>query len=198
MPGFNIAPFGGGYSAVGPTNVIEPKRQNRWVFESLGRGAGSFSQAELLVLQSAQRPTISLKPVDMHHNQEVARFAGKHEFEPIELVWYDIEQDPNTSRGLYHWIETVVNMRSMAVAHPRYYKRHGTLALLNGIGQYIEVWTLLGTWPETCNFQKLDYQNAEILTCQASMRYDRAVLGRTDGSCISPPPPTPITPNCPV
>jgi len=36
----------------------------------------------------------------MHHNQEVAKFAGKQEWDPVNLVWYDVEQNPDVSKGI--------------------------------------------------------------------------------------------------
>ncbi len=197
MPGFNINPFGGGYSNQGPSNILEVRRKHRWVFETLGRGAGQFSQAELLVLQSASRPNFKFEEPEMHHNQEVVRFAGKHDWDPVTLTWYDQEQNPDISRGIYQWIETVVNMHSIAVAHPRFYKTTGSLAVLDGSGQTNEVWSMMGAWPSACNFQELDYTSTDLLTCEATMRYDRAVRSRLNGACIQAPPPVPITPNCP-
>ncbi len=197
MPGFNVNPFGGGYSAQGPSNLIEARRKHRWVFETLGRGTGQFSQSELLVLQSASRPNVKFEEAEMHHNQEVAYFAGKHSWDPVTLVWYDIEQDPDISRGLYHWIETVVNMQSMAVAHPRFYKKSAALVMLDGTGQTTEQWSMMGTWPAGCNWQELDYTSTDLMNLEATMRFDRAVRSRSDGSCVQAPSPQPITPNCP-
>lgn len=198
MPGFNINPFGGGYSAQGPSNTLEIRRKHRWVFETLGRGTGQFSQAELLVLLSASRPSLKFDDsVEMHHNQEVARFAGKHDWDPVTMVWYDVEQQPDVSRGLYHWIETVLNMQSMDVAHPRFYKRNAALIMLDGSGQATEQWSMMGTWPAACNWQELDYSSSDLMTLEATMRFDRAVRSRSDGSCLQPVAPVPITPNCP-
>jgi len=193
MPGFNIAPYGGGYSVQGPSNVLETRRKHRWVFETIGRGTGSFSQTELLVLQSASRPSFKFEEPEMHHNQEVSRFAGKQDWEPITMTWYDVQQDPDVSRGIYMWIETVVNMFSLQVAHPRLYKKTAVLLMIDGVGQTTERWTMLGTWPSTCNWQELDYTSTDIQTLEATMRYDRAVR-----DCVAPISPQPISPNCPV
>jgi len=197
IPGFNINPFGGGYSAQGPANTVEVRRKHRWVFETLGRGTGVFSQSELLVLQSASRPSFKFEEPEMHHNQEVARFAGKQDWDPVTLVWYDVEQDPDISRGIYHWIETVVDMHSIKVAHPRFYKKTAALVMLDGSGQTTEQWSLMGTWPAASNFQELDYTSTDLMTVEATMRYDRAVRSKSDGSCVQSPSPVPIQPNCP-
>lgn len=193
MPGFNIQPFGGGYSAQGPANTIEIRRKHRWVFETLGRGTGTFSQAELLVLEKASRPSFKFEEPEMHHNQEVARFAGKQDWDPITMIWYDSEQNPDISRGVYHWLETVVNMQELSVAHPRYYKRTASLVMLDGAGQTTEQWQMLGTWPQAINWQELDYASTDLMTCEATMRYDRAVR-----TCISGTGGSPSSPTCPA
>lgn len=192
MPGFNVQPFGGGYSSEGPSNTVEVRRKHRWVFETLGRGTGVFSQSELLVLQSASRPSFKFEEPEMHHNQEVARFAGKQDWDPITLVWYDVEQSPDISRGIYSWIETVTNMQSMAVAHPRFYKRTASLLMLDGSGQKTEQWQMFGTWPVSSNWQELDYTSTDLMTIEATMRYDRAIR-----TCMQVPNPQPISPSCP-
>ena len=184
--------MGGGFSAAGPSNTIEIRRKHRWVFETLGRGTGVFNQAELLVLQSASRPSFKFEEPEMHHNQEVARFAGKQDWDPVTLVWYDVEQVPDVSRGIYHWIETVVNMQSIAVNHPRFYKRVAALLLLDGTGQATEEWQMFGTWPSSVNWQELDYTSTDLLTIEATMRYDRAVR-----TCSQLPGPRAVAPNCP-
>jgi hypothetical protein len=197
MPGFNLNPIGGGYSAQGPSNVLELRRKHRWVFETLGRGPGVFSQAELLVLKAVSRPSFKFDEPEMHHNQEVVRFAGKQDWEPVSMTWYDTEQNPDVSRGIYHWIETVVNMQSLAVAHPRFYKRQASLLVLDGAGQTTEQWSMFGTWPLSCNWQDLDYSATDLMTLECTMRYDRALRSRSDGSCVQAPAPIPVVPNCP-
>lgn len=192
MPGFNIQPFGGGYSSQGPSNTLEIRRKHRWVFETLGRGTGTFSQAELLVLQNASRPSFKFEEPEMHHNQEVVRFAGKQDWDPITMIWYDSEQNPDISRGIYHWLETVVNMQQLSVAHPRYYKRTASLVMLDGSGQTNEQWQMHGTWPQAVNWQELDYTSTDLMTCEATMRYDRAVR-----TCVSAPGASPVSPSCP-
>lgn len=192
MPGFNLGGVGGGYSAAGPSFTTETRRKHRWVFVSLGRGQGTFAQEELLLLQSASRPSFKFEEPEMHHNQEVARFAGKQDWEPITLVWYDAEQNPDVSRGLYLWIESVVNMVSIQVNAPVNYKRSGELAMINGAGATTEQWSLAGTWPSACNWQELDYTSTEIQTIEATMRFDRAFR-----RCFPVPAPTFIPPSCP-
>lgn len=193
MPGFNVGSIGGGYSASGPSNTVEIRRRHRWVFQTLGRGAGSWSPTELLLLKSASRPSFKTEAVEVHHNQEKVYLAGKSEWESVSLKWYDAEQSPDISRGCYNWIETVVNMNSMAVAHPRFYKREGVLDLLDGTGQTSESWTMYGCWPLEVKWSELDYSGNELLEIECTMRYDRAIR-----TCLAVPAPRPTAPNCPA
>lgn len=171
IPGFNVIGLGG----EGPSNVSEIRRKHRWEFRVIGRGTGEFAPEELVYLQSASRPSFKFEEPEMHHNQEVSRFAGKQDWDPITLVWYDVQQQPDVSAGIYKWIETVVNMSVIKVSHPTKYKRVSELAMLDGAGDATEIWRLYGTWPQACNWQELDYTSTDLQTIEATMRFDRAV-----------------------
>jgi hypothetical protein len=173
MPGFNVTGAGG--DGRGPVNTLEIRRKHRWVFATLGRGSGAWRPEELLNLQSAARPSFKFTSADKHHNQEVIYYAGKQEWEPVTLTWYDAEQSPDISAGLYQWLNTVCDLGTINVAVPSQYKREGKLTMLNGQGGVSEAWTMYGTWPETINWQELDYSANELMTCQATMKYDRAL-----------------------
>lgn len=173
MPGFNICGSGNG-----PSAAIELRRKHRWHFETLGRGSGQFSQQELLILMTAQRPSFKFDEPDMHHDQEVARFAGKQDWETVSLTWYDAEQDPDVSNGIYQWLESVVNFATANVNPPSVYKRQGTLNMHNGQGIATESWLMCNTWPKEVNWGELDYSATEICTIEAVMRFDRALKTR--------------------
>lgn len=189
MPGFNVSGLGGASGM--PSNVTEIRRKHRWTFLVIGRGTGTFSQTELLFLQSASRPTFKFDPAEMHHNQEIVRFAGKQDWEPVTLTWYDAEQNPDICKGTYQWIETVVDMTMLNVAHPAQYKKQAVLQIENGFGEASEQWTMYGTWPESINWQTLDYSSSELLTVEASMRYDRAIR-----SCVNSTTQNSTSPSC--
>lgn len=172
MPGFIVNGMGVDGQ---PSNTIEPRRKYRWIFELIGRGSGSFSRQELLVLQKANRPKIQYDNITMHHNQELANFAGKTKWSDIELTWYDIEQDPDVSLGIYKWIQTVTNLRTANAAHPKNYKKLSQLSMLNGNGQPTETWRLFGTYPEESDWGPLDYTESQIAMISVKMKYDRAM-----------------------
>jgi len=176
MPGFNIGGAGG--LAGGPSNTIEIRRKHRWYFETLaGAAAGGgmvFQSSELLVLQSASRPSFKFEQPEMHHNQEVIRLAGKQDWDPVTMVWYDCEQQPDISRTIYRWLNTVVNMQGITVATPNTYKINASLITADGFGNVSERWWMQGCWPAEVNWQELDYTSTDLLTCEVTMRFDRA------------------------
>lgn len=186
MPGFNLGLQGDEYlNGNNPSNTIELKRKYRWVFRVLGTANnGGWTQAGLLLLQSASRPSFSFEEIEMHHGQEVSKFAGKSSWEVVTLVWYDAEQ-PDISGACYSWLQTVILISSQGVAPPSQYKKQAQLAITNGVGVDVENWFMYGCWPVTVNWQELNYSSNEMLTCEATMRYDRAV--RTCGPTQSIP-----------
>jgi len=176
MPGFNVNGAGG----TGPSNLIEIRRKHRWTFEVLG----NFSTQQLLVLQKAARPKFEFEEPPMHHNQEVAYFAGKQKWEPIQLVWYDVEQTPDMSAGVYAWLGTVVDLTVLNVASPAVYKTQASLQMEDGFGNADEKWAIYGCWPKDVNWGELDYAATELMTIEAQLRYDRAnrICGNTSGT----------------
>ncbi len=171
MPGFNIGGCGGNQTS----NLVEPRRTHRWLFTTIGKGNGQFSRAELLLLKTASRPKFKFEEAKMSHNQEDVYYAGRQSWDPIEMTWYDIEQNPDVSLGIYQWLGSVVNLCNVHVAHPSQYKRTAVLGTLDGIGRNTEEWTMYGTWPMEVDWKGLDYSSTEIQTIVAKMRYDRAM-----------------------
>ena len=167
MPGFNVVNAGGGG---GPSNTVEVRRAHRWVFETLGPVAPNV----LLLLQSAQRPSFSFEEPEMHHNQEKVYFAGKQSWEPISLVWYDGEQSPDVSEAVYNWLNSVVDIPSANVAAVNVYKAEASLQVQDGQGASNERWEMYGVWPQAVNYQELNYTSTDLMTVEATMRYDRA------------------------
>lgn len=185
MPGFNLGLAGDEYlDGANPSNTIELKRKYRWVFRLLGTNAtGGWTPAGLLLLQSANRPSFQFEEIEMHHGQEVSKFAGKSTWEVVTLVWYDAEQ-PDISGAVYSWLQTVINITSQGVAPPAQYKKRAALSITNGVGVDVETWSMYGSWPVTVNWQELNYSSNELLTCEATMRYDRAVRSCGEGPSI--------------
>ena len=172
MPGFRIGGNQGcGDDSQPPFNTVEPKRKHRWVFRNIGTLDYSF----LVFLLKCNRPKFTFEKAEMHHNQEVAYFAGRQKWDTLKMTFYDVEQ-PDSSQGLWNWLQTVVNIKTACVADPSVYKLNDSnLEVIDGMGQPVEQWSLYGAWPADINWQELDYGSNDILQCDVEVSYDRAM-----------------------
>ena len=167
MPGFQI-----GGQGEGPSNTVETRRKHRWVWTVLG----TLTDTQImLLLKSAQRPKVILEEPVLHHNQEQVYFAGKQSWDPIELTFYDAENSPDSSKGLWDWYNKAIDVPSANVEIPSKYKKESTLQMKNGKGETKETWKIFGCWPKEVNWEALAYEDTEIATIVVSMRFDRAI-----------------------
>lgn len=183
MPGFVINGAGGDVAAQTqnkPANTTEIRRKHRWIFQTFG--AAAHVNNIILFLQSASRPNFSFEEPEMHHNEEVVRYAGKRSWEPITLVWYDAEQGPDASSQVFLWIDGTSGGQVSTIPQantnlPSQYKVDANLQMLTGLGTPTETWKLLGCWPQSINWGDLDYSSTDLQTIEVVMRFDRAVRG---------------------
>ena len=85
MPGFNVQ--GGTTTGRDKNNRAEFRRKHRW---RVTAHTGFTTQAQdWLYLQKAARPSFKYLEAEVHHDQEVAFFAGKQTWNEITLVFYD-------------------------------------------------------------------------------------------------------------
>jgi hypothetical protein len=177
MPGFYITGREQGNSLANPNSKNEVRRTHRWVFDCIHP---TLSRPVLLVLKSAQRPSVQTQEAEMHHNQEQIYYAGKHTWEPISLSWYDVEQgDGDVSYAVWQWYNQVVDFNKMTVAPPNVYKATiATLQMLDGEGNSNETWSIYNGWPSASNWNALDYTGTELQLIEVKYRFDRALKTR--------------------
>ncbi len=178
IPGFNI---GGGAHADQKSNIAEPRRKHRWAVTALSAGSGGdvMQPGELVYLQKAARPNFKYDTPEMHHDQEEAWFAGKQHWEPITWTFYDIE-DPDLSQRMREWVGRItqsfndVSART-TVALPSDYKGRAVTGMYGGGGDVSEEWVMYGVWPESTNWNDLDYTSTDLQTIEVTIRLDKAV-----------------------
>lgn len=165
MPGFKI---NGGQSEA--DSKVESNRKHRWKFSMEG------INKESVYLSSAQRPHFITEEAVMHHDQEQVYFAGKHHWEPITLVFYDVYTGgANTSSKIWDWVQKSVKVPDANAGLPSAYKLPSTLEMTKADGSVQETWKIFNCWAIDVNWNDLDYSNSEIATIDVSMKYDRAV-----------------------
>jgi hypothetical protein len=166
MPGFNI-----GGSGDGPSYVTETRRKHRWRFKTLW----DFSREILILLQKANRPSVSFEEPAMHHDQEQVYFAGKQTWEPISLAWYDAVQPQDVSEKMWEWVNSVCDIPNANVASPDdYKKKDASLEMMDNTGTADETWKLHGCWPKEINWGEINYTDTELQLVEVTMRFDRA------------------------
>lgn len=173
MPGFSIK---GENANISKKNKAEYRRKHRWRVADLSDGP--VTPADFLQLKTAQRPSFTLSEDEVHHDQEVAYFAGKQTWDPIELTFYDAVQGAGANdiaQKLYEWVSTVAEIPQATVSLPSAYKKTLLLQMTSNEGTPDETWELLGAWPSKSNWQDLDYSQSEIQTVSITIRFDRAV-----------------------
>jgi hypothetical protein len=118
----------------------------------------------------------------MHHDQERAYFAGRTEWDPIDLEFYDAEQDPDVSEWVWDWVcgnRGVSDIAAVTVRLPsggsEGYKQEGELQMRDGQGTETETWKLKGAWPIESNWNDLDYSSSDIQLITVKLRFDRAI-----------------------
>lgn len=183
IPGFNIQTDSPNQKFA----LAEPRRKHRWAITAITNASGDVIPAgECVYLEKAARPQFKYDQAEMHHDQEVAYFAGKQSWEPITLSWYDIETPVDVSTKVATWIQSITknffNIGDVTrVAVPSDYKSTVKIQVRDGDGVPTETWIIYNAWPESSNWGELDYTSSEILRIEVSMRYDRAVLVKGAG-----------------
>ena len=55
-------------------------------------------------------------------------------------------------------------------------KRDAKLELYDGCGKILETWVYEGIWPQSVEFGDLDMTSSDVITCDLTLRYDRAYI----------------------
>jgi hypothetical protein len=173
MPGFKI---NGGDANTEKSNVAEFRRKHRW---RVTRGDSDPKNEDFIYLKSASRPSFKFSPAEFHHDQEKAFLAGKQEWDPIELVFYDSvgrgSDGPDITSVMYEWIKSVCNIDLAICSLPSQYKKTLIIQSTDAFGDALETWTLYGAWPVSSNWNNLDYSANDIQEVNISIQFDRAL-----------------------
>jgi hypothetical protein len=172
MPGFAINNTSGAQSK---DHKAEFRRKHRWRFTVLEDG--TVSPRDFLYLQKAGRPAYKIEEAPVHHDQEVAYFAGKQEWEPLTLEFYDAIDGAGVndiSNVMWEWVRNSTVIESATVEVPALYKNTLQLEMTNGAGAVDETWILFGSWVKESNWNDLDYTSSDVQLVSVTIRFDRA------------------------
>lgn len=154
------------------------KRKFRWLFmipDICASGINSLPPAR------AARPTLSFKETAVEHLIETVYYPVKPEWKPIDLVLYDLSF--KQKHVVFDWIQKQYDPKPGMWKRPASSPNSGNslkldanLILYDGCGNSIETWILENIWPQSVNFDDLDMGDSMYLTCNITLRYDRAYI----------------------
>ena len=161
------------------------KQKNRWLFIIPFISADTGPNA-LPPLKSA-RPQISFKTMDIQHLNEIIYRPSKPDWKPINLVLYDLKK---TRHPVFDWLQRQYDPSNGDWYQPKnqFIIDQAKLELYDGCGEIIETWIYENLWPETIEFGDLNMGEADFITCDLTLRYDRAYIkGQANPSSIKEP-----------
>ena len=161
------------------------KRKHRWILEIPEVSSVGIN---VLLHSKAARPSVQFKEIEALHVTETIYFPGRPDWKPINLTLYDTKVgDLRNIHPVFEWIKRIYDPQTgfwgYAVdntingnnGNVRGFKKPTCyLSLLDGCGKMIEGWKLEGVWCQNAEFGELDMQSSEVVTCDVSLRYDRA------------------------
>jgi hypothetical protein len=155
------------------------KRKFRWMFRLLsgkwiGTGVGALPPMK------GARPSLEFKDIEVQHVTEDIYLPGKPSWKPINLVLYDI-CPPSNDHPIWDWILTCydpinTNGTNYFAILDKNFKQDCVLEMYNGCGAVLEMWYFENAYPSQVNWNDLDMADSGVVTCDITLKYDRAYL----------------------
>lgn len=160
--------------------ILQPKLKNRWrvIFAGLGNTNGLDISMQAV---SAKRPQIAFSEVNLFRYNSRAWIAGKHEWQPTEIV----VEDDVTSRATQQIQQQITLQQLLVGAGPgpflaaapegSLYKFASIIDMLDGNQTVLESWTLEGCWFVDIAYGDLTYRDAtDAVSITLKVRFDHA------------------------
>jgi hypothetical protein len=172
-----MVPLGGGQGRGG---LLQLKYKYRFRVRVINFGpiAGGLDFTQQV--QSVAKPKVSHEEVPVHSYNSVAYYAGKHTWEPINLVLKD-DLTNNVSRMVGHQVQKQMNhFEQTAFAAGINYKFVTIIETMDGGNDtVVETWTLEGCFLQNVDYMDLDYGDSSFQTISMQIRFDNAT--QSDG-----------------
>lgn len=149
------------------------KRKNRWL---LIIPDVSDDGINVLAPSKGARPSVSFKEIEAQHLNETIYFPGKPDWKPITLTLYDVKKNQHP---VFEWIRRVYDPENgdyFGSLQNGFKINEVNLELYDGCGEKIESWIFESVYASSVEFGDLDMTSSEILTCEITLRYDRAYV----------------------
>jgi hypothetical protein len=149
------------------TTAWEPKVQNRFIMYIDGIPA--------YMIKAAGRPSFNNNPITLDHINLKRYVKGKSEWQPLEIVMYD-PVVPSAAQAVMEWVRLGHESVTGRNGYADFYKKDVTINVLGPVGDKVEEWTLKGAFPESVNFNGMDFATSDALLVNVTLRFDYAIL----------------------
>jgi len=156
------------------------KRKFRWLFRIDKIVADPQNSLSTLPPLQSARPSLSFKEMTANHLIENAFYPAKPDWKPIQLTLYDLKLP---THPVVAWILEFYDPERGQLLSPNEkagesegFIRTCYLDLYDGCGETVESWIYEDAWPQNIDFQTLDMGDNGIVTCDITLRYQRAWL----------------------
>lgn len=151
------------------------KKKHRWLFKIDDVSADQRS-ISCLPPTKAMRPNLTFREIEVQHLNEIIYLPGKPEWKTITLTLYDLHRNL-TSNPVFDWLLKMYNPESgNFYTFNKFKKSKAYLELYGGCGELLEEWAFESIWPQDIQFGDLDMDSSDVVTCDLTLRYDRAYL----------------------
>jgi hypothetical protein len=149
------------------------KQKHRWLFQIPDISASGIKS---IPPSKAARPGISFTEHTMPHLTENIIFPGRPEWKTINLVLYETKH--GEKHPIFNWLKEIYdpNKGTYTASCDGFKKYIASLVHYDGCGNVIEIWLFENIWPQNIEFGDVDMASADIITCDLTMRYDRAYI----------------------
>jgi hypothetical protein len=151
-------------------------RKNRWLFKIPDVSAEG---ANTLPPQKGSRPSLSFKEMEAQHLTETIYFPQKPEWKPVSLTLYEPTAKTMGGHPVWEWVKKCYRVTDASVLwtpSAEVMKERATLEMYNGCGDVLETWVFENAWPQAVEFGDLDMSSSDVVTCDLTIRYDRAYI----------------------
>ena len=148
----------------------EPKRKNRFYLEfptELG--------FESYLVQTSGKPKITINSVPIEYMNTKTFVAGKFFWETIDIEFIDVI-GPSTTQKVMEWVRLHAESATGKMGYAVGYKKNLVLKAVDGVGEEVEKWTMVGCFITSADFDSADYGSDDIVKCKITVQPDRCLL----------------------
>lgn len=148
-------------------NQFEPKRKFRWILQIDGLDA--------FVLKTGARPQMTFEETVIDWINTKRYLSGKGAWNPLSITMHD-PVAPSAAQKIMDWLRLNYEAQTGRMGYATMYKKNISLKVLDPQGTVVELWDIIGAWPQDINWGDLDMASSDPVEIAFQLRFDNAVL----------------------